>query len=136
MAWVEKIEKLISEGGGRLLGTREKLDKANILFNCFHIFVTFQLGNNSKSKLWINDNEDRHLVLTNILGIRKKSTFFFRYDSIVTMGTFFYGYPVYLPLNFCCCPSLDNKALFLVSTSKDAAQIYEIVCDSYKDKKE
>lgn len=30
----------------------------------------------------------------------------------------------------------DNKALFLVSTSKDAAQIYEIVCDSYKDKKE
>lgn len=30
----------------------------------------------------------------------------------------------------------DNKALFLVSNSKDAAQIYEIVCDSYKDKKE
>ena len=32
---------------------------------------------------------------------------------------------------------LDNKALFLVTTGKDiAAQIYEIGCESFKDKKE
>ena len=30
----------------------------------------------------------------------------------------------------------DKQALFLVSTSKDAAQIYEIVCENPKDQKQ